>query len=159
MYGRYKRFSCQNYSHSLCEFIRDGNSEIRRSTSQDDVIKWKQFPRYWPFVQRIHRWPANSPHKGQWHGAFMFSLICPWINDWVSNREAADLRRHRSHYDVTVMDYHIYQNDIIRDFSDLKWGGYKCFMLWIVIISLSIVWFISIPQVTKTLRACETKCR
>ena len=33
----------------------------------------------------------------------MFSLICVWINDWVNNREAGDLRRHRSHYDVNVM--------------------------------------------------------
>ena len=33
----------------------------------------------------------------------MFSLICAWINDWVNNRVAGDLRRHRTHYDVTVM--------------------------------------------------------
>ena len=30
----------------------------------DDVIKWKHFPRYWPFVRGIHRSPVNSPHKG-----------------------------------------------------------------------------------------------
>ena len=34
------------------------------------------FPRYWPFVRGIHRSPVNSPHQGQWRGAFMFSLIC-----------------------------------------------------------------------------------
>ena len=39
----------------------------------DDVIKWKHFPRYWPFVWRIH------------------------------NGEAGDLRRHRVHYDFIVM--------------------------------------------------------
>ena len=66
----------------------------------DDVIKWKQVPRYWPFVWGIHRSPVNSPHKGQWRGALMFSLI--WDN-WVNNREAGDLRRHRAHYDVIVM--------------------------------------------------------
>ena len=44
----------------------------------DDVIKWKHFPRYWPFVQGIHRSPVNSPHKGQWREALMFSLICAW---------------------------------------------------------------------------------
>ena len=48
--------------------------------------------------------PVNSPHKGQWRGALMFSLICAWINDWVNNREAGDLRRHRGHYGVNVMD-------------------------------------------------------
>ena len=33
----------------------------------------------------------------------MFSLICVWINGWVNNREAGDLRRYRTHYDVNVM--------------------------------------------------------
>ena len=47
--------------------------------------------------------PVNSPHKGQWRGALMFSLICAWINGWVNNHEAGDLRRHRAHYDVTVI--------------------------------------------------------
>ena len=61
------------------------------------------FPRYWPFVRGIHRSPVNSPHKGQWRVALMFSLICSWTNGWVKNRDAGDLRRHRAHYDVTVM--------------------------------------------------------
>ena len=69
----------------------------------DDVIKWIHFPRYWPFVRGIHQSPVNSPHKGQWRGALMFSLICTWINGWVNNGEAGDSRHHRSHYDVTVM--------------------------------------------------------
>ena len=50
----------------------------------NDVIKWKHFPRYWPFVQGIHRSPVNSPHKGQWRRVLMFSFICAWINGWVS---------------------------------------------------------------------------
>ena len=69
----------------------------------DDVIKWKHFPRNWPFVREIHRSPVNFPHKGQWRGALMFSLIYVWINDWVNNREAGDLRRQHGHYDVIVM--------------------------------------------------------
>ena len=69
----------------------------------DDVIKWRHFPGYWPFVQGIHRSPVNSPHKGQWRGALMFYLVCAWINGWVNNGEAGDLRRHRAHYDVIVM--------------------------------------------------------
>ena len=72
-------------------------------THYDDVIKWKHFPCYWPFVRGIHRSPVNSPHKGQWRWALMFSLICVWINGWVNNREAGDLRRYRAHYNVTVM--------------------------------------------------------
>ena len=74
----------------------------------DDVIKWKHFPRYWPFVRRIHRSPVNSPHKGQWRGALMFSLICVWINGWVNSREAGDLRRYHAHYNVIVIIWDIY---------------------------------------------------
>ena len=72
-------------------------------SSHDDVIKWKHFPRYWPFVREIHRSPVNFPHKGQWRGALMFTLICARINGWVNNHEAGDLRRNRAHCDVTVM--------------------------------------------------------
>ena len=50
----------------------------------DDVIKWKHFPRYCPFVRGIHR--SNSPHKGQWRTALMFTLICTRINGWVNSR-------------------------------------------------------------------------
>ena len=69
----------------------------------DDVIKWKHFPRYWPFVREIHRYPVNSPYKGQWRGAVMFSLSCVWIIGWENNREAVDMRWYRAHYDAFVM--------------------------------------------------------
>ena len=78
-------------------------SIIQSDQIHDDVIKWKHFPRNWPFVREIHRSPVNFPHKGQWRGALMFSLIYAWINDWVNNREAGDLRRQHGHYDVIVM--------------------------------------------------------
>ena len=64
------------------------------------------FPRYWPSVWRIHRSSVNSLHKGQWRGALVFkTLICVWVNAWVNNREAGDLKRHIAHYDATVMSY------------------------------------------------------
>ena len=44
--------------------------------------------------------PVNSPHKGQWRGAW---TIFPWTNGWVNNRDAGDLRRHRAHHDGAVM--------------------------------------------------------
>ena len=43
-----------------------------RCCSSHDVIKWKHFPRYWPFVWWIHRSPVNSPLKGQWRRAFLW---------------------------------------------------------------------------------------
>ena len=69
----------------------------------DDVIKWKHFPHCWPFMRGIQWSTVNSPHKGQWCGALIFSLICAWMNVWVNNRDVGDLRRHRAHYDVNVM--------------------------------------------------------
>ena len=46
-----------------------------------------------------HRWiPAQRP-------ALMFSLIRTWMNGRINNREAGDLRRHRAHYDVTIMHW------------------------------------------------------
>ena len=69
----------------------------------DDIIEWKHFPRYWPFLRGIHRSPVNSFHKGHWRGALMFSLICAWTNGSANHRNAGDLRCHRTHYDITVM--------------------------------------------------------
>ena len=43
------------------------------------------------------------PHKGQWRGALIFSLICVWNNSSVNNGDAGDLRRDRVQYDVIVM--------------------------------------------------------
>ena len=80
----------------------------------DDIIKWKHFPRYWPFGRGILRSLMNSPHQGQWGGALMFSLICAWIDGRVNKREAGDLRRHRAHYDVIVI--------VKLIFTWLSWG-------------------------------------
>ena len=48
----------------------------------------------------------------------MFSLICVWINGWVNNRKAGDLRRHRGHYDVNVM-YFLLQNTTFSPTTDI----------------------------------------
>ena len=88
-----------------------GTRDLLRCLDHDDVIKWKHFPRYWPFVRGIHRSPVNSPHKGQWREALMFLFICARIN----NHDAGDLRRHRIHYDVIVM-YDPQCNHPLRDF-------------------------------------------
>ena len=70
--------SCTELASDIpCRYGTEGTIE------HDDVIKWKYFQRYWPFVRGIRRSPVNSPHKGQWRGALVFSLICAWINGWV----------------------------------------------------------------------------
>ena len=100
---------------------------FRRSNwwSHDDVIKWKGFPRYWPFVRGIHRSPMNSAHKVQWRGDLMFSLICAWIKGCVNNREVGDLRRSHAHYDVNVMRWHCVTaswHEHVFHISGLLWG-------------------------------------
>ena len=86
----------------------------------DYVFKWKHFLRYWPFLRGIHRSPVNSLHKGQWRRDLMFSLICAQINGWVNNREAGDLRHHRTHYDIIVMHWESWTNN--HRFCISHWG-------------------------------------
>ena len=80
----------------------------------DDIIKWKHFPRYWPFVRGVHRLLVNSPHKGQWRGSLMISLICAWTNSWINNWDTGDLRCHRAHYDITVMHWSCHWSQMAR---------------------------------------------
>ena len=85
----------QYYSWELSVFIK-------YILGNHDVIKWKHFPRCWPFAMELHRWPMDFPHKGQWRGALMFSLICAWTYYWTNNRNAGDW----AHYDTTVKCAH-----------------------------------------------------
>ena len=75
-----------------------------------------------PFVRVIHRSSVVSPHKGQWRGALMFSLVCAWTNCWANNRDAGDLRRHVAHCDITVM----------HCFLLIAPSGYGNILLWYV---------------------------
>ena len=93
-------FIVERFHFSICGTFRSWGYLFRRAWWRHERI---YFPRYRPFVRGIHRSPMNSPHKGQWRGALIFSLICAWINRWVNNGEAGDLRRYRAHHDVIVM--------------------------------------------------------
>ena len=79
---------------------------MRHSVSMMTSSNGNIFRATGPFVRGTHRWPVDSPHKGQWHGVLIFSLICAWINGCANNRDAGDLRRHRAHCNVTVMAMH-----------------------------------------------------
>ena len=80
-------------------------------------------------VRGIQRSQVNSPHKGHWPAAFMFSLICTWTNGWVNNQDAGDLRRHRAHCDVTIM-YPMYPVSAVRYGAPFTNTGY-----WLTVIS------------------------
>ena len=109
-----KRFDNCEISHGLAKFcqILDSNKfhvDIQYhnsplATHNTMTSSNGSIPRYWPFVRGMHWSPVNSPHKGQWREALMFSLICVWTNSWANNGDVGDLRCHRAHYDVIVMD-------------------------------------------------------
>ena len=85
---------CEYFAVTLYTYIPG------RSSGHDDVIKWKHFRRYWPFLRGIQWWPVDSL---QCHGTLMFSLIYAWTNGWANNCDACGLRRHRAHYGDTVI--------------------------------------------------------
>ena len=78
-----------------------------------------------------HRPPVNSPHKGQWRGALIFSLICSWINGWANNRDAGDLRRLRFNYDVTVIEVKLIKYPFVAAHHRLRGSNQRgIIMLW-----------------------------
>ena len=84
--------------HTKFHIIYDNiykNSQYKFFSLQVMNPKFMQCSSWW-----CHHIPVNSPHKGQWCGALMLSLICVWINGWVNNRNAGDLKPYRAHYDV-----------------------------------------------------------
>ena len=111
------------------------NHQGRHALQQDQLLPGKglgkQFGSWWrhqmetfsallTFVRGIHRWPVNSPHKGQWRGALMFSLICTWANEGVNDQDAGDLRRHRAHYGATVMWWSFWEGTSATSTSSRK---------------------------------------
>ena len=65
-----------------------------------DVIKWKHFRVTGHLCGEFTgpgEFPAQRPMTRSFHDFFDL------LNAWVNNGEAGDLRRHRTHYDVTVM--------------------------------------------------------
>ena len=88
--------------HGLCANIRE--SPVGPVLTHDDVIKWKHFPRYWTFVRGIHRsrWMPRTKASDAGLWCFLWCFL-HWINDWVNNRQAGDLYRYPTHFDVIVM--------------------------------------------------------
>ena len=133
--------------------------------AHDRVIKWKHFPRYWTFVRGIRRSSVNSPHKGQLRGVLMFSLICAWLNNWVNNREAGDLRRHRVHYDIIVMVFISCRGKIrslrrsaVEPMWYQQWANRPCSLFDVTVTNLC-CWKMNHGKVTKTFSLRSVKCK
>ena len=102
-YGFSKEFEFMR--KNICNYIQNGHVTVIRHhvlhcyfdmrlcimswprLLHDDVMKWKHFPRYWPFVGGIHRSPVDLRLN----------------NGWVNDRDSGNLRRHRAIFDVPVM--------------------------------------------------------
>ena len=82
-----------------------------------------------------HLCGENSPHKGQWRGALMSSLICDWMNDWVNNREAGDLRRHRGHDNVIMHQLALSTHLPLVPHICVSDSGQRWFKWWLVVYS------------------------
>ena len=86
----------------------------------DDVMTWKRFSRYWPFVMGIHRLPMDSHHKGpvtrDFDIFFDVSLnkqlskqaICWWFETPCS----CDVSAMRKMYDNSIMNT-TFQDDAV----------------------------------------------
>ena len=85
---------CKTFASNAIRLCLDCCSNMMTSCFRVTGPLYREFTGHW--------W--ISPYKGQWREALMCSLICPWVHGWINNREAGDLRRHRAHYDVTVMN-------------------------------------------------------
>ena len=91
---------------------------------RDDVIKWKHFPRYWPFVRGTQRSPMDSPHKGQ----------CRSVPDkQLSKQSRTNLRRHRAHYHtIAILSGNFnnlflsYSSLLVAEVSFVKVPSYDC---------------------------------
>ena len=89
-----------------------------------------------------HRWIPHT--KASVSELWFFSLICAWINGWVNNGEAGDLRRHRAQYDCHCNDtpplcsprphtqqyWYVLHTVIIDTFDIFALSAYKLCLVW-----------------------------
>ena len=56
-----------------------------KKTKHDNVIKWKYFPRYWPFVRGMHQWPGIPHTKASDRELWCFLWSAP---EWTVGKES-----------------------------------------------------------------------
>ena len=86
----------------LADYVISYDQMIVSEWYHDDVIKWKNFPLTCPVCGELtgHRWIPHT--KASDAELWCFFCICPWINGWVNNCDAGDLKIHRARYDITL---------------------------------------------------------
>ena len=96
-----------------------------KGLTHNDVMTWKCFLHYWPFVWGIHRSPVDSPHKGPEMQRFDVFFCLFAISCWTNSPVASDFRCLNSH--VTLQEWFWY----ITFWSLSFWK--KIFLFWQVI--------------------------
>ena len=71
---------------------------VDSDVSRDTVLGPLLFP-----LTKERNFTGEFPSQRPVTWSLMFSLICAWTNGWINNRDAGNLRRHRAHYDITVI--------------------------------------------------------
>ena len=111
--------------YKVCNWI-----DAEWTLPHDDVIKLKQYPRYWPCVRGNHRSQVDSPHKGPVTRALVFSLVLVWTNGQTNRRVAGDLRGHGAHSAVTVMRtkclVSVMEDIVTNNIDELKSYAFPC---------------------------------
>ena len=103
----------------LIKITQYHRTNIHQIDHHYDVIKWKHFTRFPLWGQSNgHRWIPLTKASGA--DFLVFSLICAWTNIWENNRDTDDLRRHRAHYDATVMiTCHAKKDNVVTIFQTI----------------------------------------
>ena len=103
-----------NMTRVRFETMKTSKFYVRNHLGAASVPKTKEAKSWWhhqmeTFSASLAICAGNSPVPGEFPTQrpvtrnFEFSLICVWINGWINNGEAGDLRHYRAHYDVIIM--------------------------------------------------------
>ena len=92
---------CEPTILSPAPYLSRDTQYINMSTH--DVITWKRFLYYWPFVREINKSLVDSFGKSLWYGALMFPLLLGWIKCWTNSRVAFLFQMTLYSCGVTVM--------------------------------------------------------
>ena len=89
--ARFRPFGCQQWQKWWFPFP----TTILFKAGHDDVIKWKHFPRYWPFVRGIHRSPVTRSFD-VFFDLRLHKRLSKQSRDWWFETLSRPLWRHRN---------------------------------------------------------------
>ena len=123
---------CRGYLISyFCIGMINQPTLFKAALVHDDVIKWKNFPRWWPFVRGIHRsrW-FETPSRSLWrhcNGRQCYLLSTPGIRNFVMKWH------YSSCYKVIILLFiwcllQMYQISLIVSLNNRKYNCNDCIM-------------------------------